>query len=109
MPKMPMSQYLNPSDVEIALAISEINGDPPIVYKAGPGETVEGPTNYVEVFERAGYRRVSDEEAAAIADRRKAEEAARAEAEAKAAEEARKAAEAAAHEQGRESARSKRG
>lgn len=53
--RLPLALYRNRGNSPIALRIGERPGEPPYVYAADQGETVEGPANYERAFVSAGF------------------------------------------------------
>lgn len=63
--RCPLAVYRNAGDSPIDLRIGELPGEPPYVYQAEPGGTVEGPANYERLFVSAGFvleKRIGDGE-----------------------------------------------
>lgn len=58
----PMAIYKNVGDTPLRLEIGNAPGEPPHVYKAAPGQDVEGPANYREAFKRGGFTYVGPAE-----------------------------------------------
>lgn len=54
--RIPLALYRNDSGATVEVSIGELPGEPPNVYSAPAGGTVEGPANYEEQFKAAGLR-----------------------------------------------------
>ena len=56
-----MAKYKNMSGLAVEVVIGTRPGAPPDVYAAAPGETIDGPAGYPEIFKRFLLILVTDE------------------------------------------------